>query len=53
MNRPPSPHPNKLPTILENVEPPAPQHANGLEQILYELNTIKIDITEIKKKLSK
>lgn len=52
MNRPPSPHPNKLPTILENVEPP-PQHANGLEQILYELNAIKIDITEIKKKLSK
>lgn len=51
MNRPPSPHPNKLPTILENFETP-PLHPSVLEQILYELNAIKRDITEIKKKLS-
>jgi hypothetical protein len=55
MERPPSPHPNKLRTILENYEMNADdfnKRPSDLERVLKELITIKEEIKEIKDKLS-
>lgn len=55
MDRPPSPHPNKLRTILENLEMNADdlkKRPSDLERVLNELIDIKKDIREIKDKLS-
>ena len=57
MERPPSPHPNKLRTILENYEMNADDFVNpnpgSLERVLLELKSIKKEIKEIKDKLAK
>ena len=54
MNRPPSPHPIKLDTILENVEVKTFTQSNKnfkYDKIIVELEEIKNDIKEIKNKL--
>lgn len=54
MERPPSPHPNKIKTILENYEINAEstvEQPGVLERLLSELNAIRKDIKEIKRKL--
>ena len=55
MDRPPSPHPNKLSTILEDYEKKTfySSKQNYLyEKIISELEEIKNDIKEIKNKLN-
>ena len=54
MDRPPSPHPKKLATILEQYESKTFVNSNNnytLSMILAELKEIKEDIKEIKNKL--
>jgi len=54
MNRPPSPHPIKLNTILENFEVKTFTQSNEnlkYDKIMAELEEIKNDIKEIKNKL--
>jgi|32_taG_2_1085360.scaffolds.fasta_scaffold165992_2 hypothetical protein len=56
MNRPPSPHPNKMATILENYELTTfnkATHKHYFEKVLNELKEIKEEIAEIKSKISK
>ena len=55
MNRPPSPHPIKLSTILENYEQKTFQsstHNYQFEKLVHQLEEIKNDIKEIKNKLN-
>lgn len=56
MNRPPSPHPNKLATILENYELKTFNNVTQkqyFERVLNEIKELKEDIAEIKSKISK
>mgnify|MGYP006082905649 CR=1 FL=1 len=56
MNRPPSPHPNKLATIMEDYELKTfnkSTHRDCFEKVLNELKEIKEEIAEIKSKISK
>ena len=52
MNRPPSPHPSKLATILENYETKSFDN-NKLNTVISKLEEIKEEIKEIKEKLDK
>lgn len=56
MNRPPSPHPNKLATIMENYELNTYNNATQrhyFEKVLNEIKELKEEITELKSKISK
>ena len=56
MNRPPSPHPNKLATIMEDYELKTFHSATKklyFEKVLQEIKELRKEVDELKSKISK